>query len=457
MSWYPIFKTLFDPLGIGIGDAVFGANKGPDYSAYDSEQEAALAAERAAYEDFIKGGPASYSVGDALKYDNRQVGDALKYSTLDPTQVIRQGESNYGSIAADPRLVDSEINALRSLEERANEGLTLQDQADMARLQNDVSRRARGRQGAIQQDMTARGIRGSGLDLVAQMQASQDATETEALASLEKTAQAQNNKRAAAIDAGNLAGRQRGQQFNEQAAIAAARDAIARFNAGNQVDQQRLNLELQNRAADQNWNRRNSVSDQNVDTRNNVALQNWGRQNTVSDNNTSAAYNYRKDKLGAGVAGSQADYDRSVDRETRQQMQDEQARQRSSDKFGNLLGVAGGVAGGVFGGPAGAAAGYSAGKGIGGAVGNTAYDNGYGRKRRYAHGGMVDGDALVPGDHPMNDTVDADLSPGEIVIPRSIASDPNAAKKFVEEANERDAIQSLLKVMQHLQNRSKKG
>lgn len=36
---------------------------------------------------------------------------------------------------------------------------------------------------------------------------------------------------------------------------------------------------------------------------------------------------------------------------------------------------------------------------------------------------------MIPGDHPQNDIVPAMLSPGEIVIPRSIAQSPEAAKK----------------------------
>lgn len=50
-------------------------------------------------------------------------------------------------------------------------------------------------------------------------------------------------------------------------------------------------------------------------------------------------------------------------------------------------------------------------------------------------GGSVPGKAKVSGDSPKNDTVSAMLSPGEVVIPRSVLSGPNAASKaksFVE-------------------------
>jgi hypothetical protein len=47
-------------------------------------------------------------------------------------------------------------------------------------------------------------------------------------------------------------------------------------------------------------------------------------------------------------------------------------------------------------------------------------------------GGVVPGKAEVSGDSLKNDTVPAILSPGEIVIPRSIAQGPDAAKKAAE-------------------------
>ena len=43
-------------------------------------------------------------------------------------------------------------------------------------------------------------------------------------------------------------------------------------------------------------------------------------------------------------------------------------------------------------------------------------------------GGMVPGRAQVAGDSPRNDTVPAALSPGEIVLPRSVAQHPDAAQ-----------------------------
>jgi hypothetical protein len=46
-----------------------------------------------------------------------------------------------------------------------------------------------------------------------------------------------------------------------------------------------------------------------------------------------------------------------------------------------------------------------------------------------AKGGRINGRSLVPGDHPANDVVPAMLSPGEIVLPRSIAQAEDAPEK----------------------------
>jgi hypothetical protein len=63
------------------------------------------------------------------------------------------------------------------------------------------------------------------------------------------------------------------------------------------------------------------------------------------------------------------------------------------------------------------------------------YTGGFWGGRDYKAGGPVDGKAKVKGDSPKNDTVKAMLSPGEIVLPRSVAQDPNApdkAREFVQ-------------------------
>lgn len=122
---------------------------------------------------------------------------------------------------------------------------------------------------------------------------------------------------------------------------------------------------------------------------------------------------------------------------------------------GQLLGAGATIAGAMIGGPAGAAAGSQMGSAAGGGGGGGAtpvfgfqfqpaqfpnygkYAGGRVKKEDAVRpaGGMFDGGAVEPEDSPANDTVPAMLSPGEIVLPRSVATKkdaPSRAKKFVE-------------------------
>lgn len=70
-----------------------------------------------------------------------------------------------------------------------------------------------------------------------------------------------------------------------------------------------------------------------------------------------------------------------------------------------------------------------------------------------AHGGRIDGMAPYSGDTAKNDIVPAQLSPGEIVIPRSAAGSKKDAKSFIEALTDWDEEPSYSKV---LKARSKK-
>jgi hypothetical protein len=116
-----------------------------------------------------------------------------------------------------------------------------------------------------------------------------------------------------------------------------------------------------------------------------------------------------------------------------QAMQAATARTAADNQMkGAVLQTGGALAGTFYGGPAGGAAGGKTGQQM---AQNTAAPMPVGvPTMTAAHGGVVPGKATIPGDHPQNDTVSAALSPGEIVIPRSVLDSPdpaNAAMHFV--------------------------
>lgn len=146
--------------------------------------------------------------------------------------------------------------------------------------------------------------------------------------------------------------------------------------------------------------------------------------------------------------------------------------QRRGQMVGGLLGgVGSALTGGLFGGGAAASAtGVADGFGGGGGAAANIMTKSPAQQmvNTYAHGGMVDkvqaktteasrrdmgfgkvilkneggpvpGKAAVAGDHPKNDTVPAMLSPGEIVIPRSIVQQgPEAIMAFAKQVLEED-------------------
>jgi len=98
---------------------------------------------------------------------------------------------------------------------------------------------------------------------------------------------------------------------------------------------------------------------------------------------------------------------------------------------------------------------------LGGAAIGGARATGGGTKGTWAKGGEIKGRSKFNGDTRSNDTVPALLSPGEIVLPRSVAQDedaPEKSKKFVEAIKSRkktgkESLATALSRIQELESR----
>lgn len=276
------------------------------------------------------------------------------------------GASSMGSIKIDPRYADHEQAALADLEQISRDGFSARDMADLARSDGRVNRQAAGRQGAIQQSMAARGMAGSGMELIAQQQAAQDATEQQALASLEKNAQAQEGRRSAISQRGQLSGQLSARDFQQQAQQAQAQDQIARFNQANRQQ--------------------------------------------IANANTAGYNQHQGTVLNARQAGAQMGYNAGSEAANRAGAAAQAKKNSQAGMLGTVGTVAGGIVGGVYGGPVGAGAGATAGGAAGQGLGNYVYA---------AHGAVIKGPEMVPGDDPANDIVPAMVSPGEAVVSKS--------------------------------------
>jgi hypothetical protein len=165
-----------------------------------------------------------------------QAPEKLEYESVGPSlsDISQQGSSAFNDIEIDPRLAENQMAALAGLEGIASAGgMTGTDIANLERIQGEVGAADRGRREAILQNMQMRGQGGGGLELLAQLQSGQDATNAASQAGLDIAGTAQDRALEALMAGGQLSGSIRGQQFGEQASKAEATDAINRFNAAN--------------------------------------------------------------------------------------------------------------------------------------------------------------------------------------------------------------------------------
>ena len=278
MSWFksltkgklPEVKasTLLDPYGLGYGKSIDRFVEGPAKpSTWQQEQEMQNALK--SFQDAIS------------EYVNNPL---PQYQDFGDVTFQELGPSAMQGISTDPRYKDAELAALRDLEQISKDGMSLADQAELARLDSQVNRQNAGRMGAIRQNMAARGLGGSGMELVSSMQAAQDATERQALASLEKAAMAQTGRRDATSRMGSLASQLQGRDFEQEAARAQATDRIAQFNAAGA---------------------------------NNTAQYNMNNRMQQANNNTNAQINKQQNVLGAKQQGAQMQYNAGADQANR--------------------------------------------------------------------------------------------------------------------------------------------
>jgi len=213
---------------------------------------------------------------DAGTYDPRLVTTQdIKYDPL--------GNSAMENVSTDPRLRDAQMSALTSLQDISKGGLTAQDKADLARIQSTNNQQDKGRRDAILMNNQARGMGGSGQELLAQLSSSQAATDRQAQQGLDIEGMAQQRALAALSQAGVLGGNMRGQEFDEKSKVATAKDAVDRFNSANTWQGQQFNANQNMQGQQFNAGAGNTAA----------ALGIHNKQGTM-DNNTNAGNNAQK-------------------------------------------------------------------------------------------------------------------------------------------------------------------
>jgi hypothetical protein len=276
--------------GSSIGGALGNMAAGDPNKKANAAQLEAMRRLQAAYGEQVQLNPEDY-VADYTEIDP----EALKYYTPELEAAQQLGDTQIAGISTDPAFKSAQMEALSRLQQRAGQGLTLEEEAARNQISRELETTGRGQQDAILQQMARRGTLGSGAELAARMASAQGgyseaARQGEALA-------AQRDKRAlqAALESGNLGTSLRDQEYGEQAKLAAARDAIEQFNLNQRANVQQRNVGSKNTAA------KNTA-----DLRNQAYLTNVGQKNTQAEQRVSGLKDTTASRNAALLGGAQA-------------------------------------------------------------------------------------------------------------------------------------------------------
>lgn len=183
------------------------------------------------------------------------------------TYLMEQSEMN--NISLDPALRQAQMDALRGLSDIATSGgLTAMDKAKLSQIQNQENAAARGQREAIIQSMQARGLGGSGIELMSQLQNQQDSATRASQRGMDVAAMAQQRALDALMQSGQLGGQIQQQDFDRQSQIAKANDAISQFNTQNKQNVANTNVANRNAAQAANLQEKQRIADQNVNLKN---------------------------------------------------------------------------------------------------------------------------------------------------------------------------------------------
>jgi len=180
-------------------------------------------------------------------------------------QNILQNESEMKGIALDPKLREAQMSALSELQDIGQSGgMRLSDKAALEGMMGDINADITGREQALRSEMARRGMAGSGMELAQRQMAQQAAAQRAHMGGLTQAGMAQDRALQALMQAGQMGGNIRQQDFGEQAQIAAAQDAINRFNTANQIGTQQRNVGSRNYAQERNLDEAQRIADANV-------------------------------------------------------------------------------------------------------------------------------------------------------------------------------------------------
>lgn len=185
--------------------------------------------------------------------------------TPEMDEALKLDDSKMNDIQTDPRLKQAQMSALMKLQEISdNDGLTMQDKAQLSQVQNEVNANLKGNTDAIQQNMAARGMSGGVGELVSKQLAAQQAANRNSQQGLDVASMAQQRALQALMNGGSMANQMQQTDFNQQSQVAQANDAISKFNTMNQQDVRSNNTANKNDAQKYNLGNQQRIADTNA-------------------------------------------------------------------------------------------------------------------------------------------------------------------------------------------------
>lgn len=336
---------------------------------------------------------------------------------LDPAlmEAAQAGPSAYNNQNLSTVPMETMQQVLAKQMEIANaNGMTPQEQAAIARAEQDMNRNVQGQRGAIQQDFAGKGIPASLISAALQNQTVGQQAQQGYMNALQAQGAAADRGQAALQNSGQLAGQMFNQQAGQANTIAAAQNALNQFNAANTQQSNMANQAAKMAANTYNTQNTQNVGNQNVTGKNQVQY-----QNQVQAPQQSAGLALQKAGLIGNMGNAQAG-------------QHTAAGQQEAGIWGGLIGSAATLGSGAMAGRGGGGGGIPTGGGNTQAFGPSANFFAEGGQIPepvvpaipFVEGGAVPGHAQVPGDDHRNDTIPARLSPGEFVVPRTAMENP---------------------------------
>jgi hypothetical protein len=185
--------------------------------------------------------------------------------TPEQMQAALVNSNAYDSIDQDTTGKDAQLEALSQLQNIGSSGgLDAQDKAKLQDIQNQEQTQAKGARDAIIQNAEARGMGGSGLSLLAELQNQQDSATRASAKDVDVAAEGQQRALQAIQDSANLGGSINQNQFAQQKAVADSKNAINQFNAANTQQTNATNTAANNAAQASNLANKQAVSNANV-------------------------------------------------------------------------------------------------------------------------------------------------------------------------------------------------